>query len=109
MDQQLNAVIAHHTNGVQAFGHLRNSAVKGSINGVAGGLHAAAGAQDRGGKGLVRQLLQRDHLAVNGKHDRHLLAGKFRLGCGLAAKKLVKKAHNTNHPSTVHKVQPLSS
>ena len=62
------------------------------VDHIAGGLQAAAGAQDGSGKRFIGQLLQRDHRAVDGGQNGHLLAGKFG-GGSLAAKDLVKKAH----------------
>ena len=95
VDQQLDAVVAGDADSVQGGGDLGHSTVKGGVHGVAGGLDAAAGAQNALCKGLIRDVGLCQHLALQrGQHGLALvgeLSGVFVLG--LAAKKLVKKTH----------------
>ena len=93
MDEHLDAVVAHEAHGVEGIGQGGHGAVKGGVHGVARRLDAAARAQDGGGKGLVRQLFQRQHLAVDGGQHRLFLAGKLGVGGLCAAEQLIKKAH----------------
>ena len=95
MDQDLDAVIAGQTHSVQGGSHLIHSAVKRSVNGLTGGLNAAAGSEDALCKGLIGDVGLCQHLAAQGSQNRLALAKEFGglFLFGLAAEQLVKKSH----------------
>ena len=93
--QDLDAVFAGQTDGVQGGSHLVHSAVKGGVHGLAGGLDAAAGAKDALRKGLVGDIGLCQHLAADGGQNGLALTEEFDslFLLGLAAEQLIKKAH----------------
>ena len=93
MDQQLDAVVAGDADGVQGGSHLRDGAVKRGSSTV-----SPVGSMPQPGPRMAVanvssvDLLQRDHRAVDGSHDGHLFACKFRGGIVLAAKQFIKNS-----------------
>ena len=101
MDQDLYTVLAGETHSVEGRGDLIDGAVKGSVNGGAGGLDAAAGSQNALRKGLIGDLFLLEYLAAEGSQNGLALVHELDgiVLAGLVAEQLVKKAHNKILPS----------
>ena len=94
VDEQLDALGAFQPHSVEGGDDGSDLSVEGSVDRAAGGLDAAARAEDGCGERLVRELFQRENDAVHGGFDDHLFTGEPRLFRSLcpAAEEPVQKS-----------------